>query len=128
MATDGQAADLRGPLGGAARPNGTRDITAIPVTTASQQIDISGANYFNGTHYQGCFIRLICDQDLFYFWASGAGETVSETATAGTNPTQQCDLLPAKTSREETPAGTQIVFKGAAAGTLRLSIVQTVGK
>lgn len=126
MPTDMQAADLRGPRGGTARPNGTRDITAIPVTTSSQQVDISGANYFNGTHYQGGFVRMICDQNLFYFWTDAAGQTADDAATAGTNPTRQCDMLPANSRGEEVPAGGQLVFKGSAAGTLRISIVQTV--
>lgn len=126
MPTDGAAADLRGPRGGTARPNGTRDITAVAVTTSSVQKDLSGANFFNGTHYQGKFLRLICDQNLFYFWTDAASQTVTETATEGTTPTQQCDFLPANTPREEVPAGTQIVIKGAAAGTLRICIVQTI--
>jgi len=126
MPTDGAAADLRGPRGGTARANGTRDITAVAVTTSSVQKDISGANFFNGTHWQGKFVRLICDQTLYYFWTDSASQTVSETATEGTNPTQQCDMLPANTRVEEVPAGSQIVIKGAGAGTLRISIVQTI--
>lgn len=126
MATEAEAADLRGPRGGPARSNGTRDITAVAVTTSSVQKDVSGANFFNGTHYQGRFVRMICDQNLFYFWTDTAGQTVTETATEGTTPTQQCDMLPANTPREEVPGGAQIVIKGAAAGTLRLCIVQTV--
>jgi hypothetical protein len=126
MPTDGQAADLRGPRGGTARPNGTRDITVMAVTTSSVQKDPGDSNHFNGAHWQGKFVRLISDQTVYYFWTDAVAQTVSETAADGTNPTQQCDVLPAFERREEVAAGANIVIKGAAAGVLRIAIVQTV--
>ncbi|MBM4443543.1 MAG: hypothetical protein FJ027_24305 [Candidatus Rokubacteria bacterium] len=122
------AADLRGPFGGTdatADSRGTQ-ITAVATSGSAQSFDLSSATYFGGTRYQGDFVRIISNQTLFYFWSEQASETVDETATAATNRARQCDMLPANTPREEIPAGRYFHAKTAAAGTVRISITNSV--
>jgi hypothetical protein len=117
-----QASDLRGPLGGALRADGRSDLSAVNVTTSTQVVDMADANHFNGTHYQERFVRIICDQDIYYYWSNNASAILDETKKDGTNRDQQCDYLPAKIPREEGPGGRYFVVKGAAAGIARISI------
>lgn len=126
MATETDAADLRGPRGGTALSDGKRQIAVTAVTTSSVAKDLESATFFNGQHYESRFVRLICDQNLYYFWSNESGAVVSDTAADATTPAQQCDMLPANTPREEVPAGRYLIVKAAAAGTLRVSLVQTM--
>ena len=128
MATEQDAADLRGPRGGTALSDGTRQLAVTAVTTSSVAKDLESSTFFNGQHYQSRFVRLICDQNVFYFWSNESGATVSDTAADATTPNQQGDMLPANTPREEVPAGRYLIVKAAAAGTLRMSIVQTFSR
>lgn len=126
MASSEIAADLRGPKGGSTtlHPDLLRfEISALNITTSTQVIDMSDTNHFGGDHYTARFVRIICDQNIFYYWSPNSGAVLDETKKDGTNREQQCDLLPALTPREEVPAGRYFVVKGAAAGTARLSIV-----
>jgi len=126
MAVEADAADLRGPRGGTALSNGQRQIAVTAVTTSSVAKDLESSTFFNGQHYESRFVRLICDQNIFYFWSNESGAAVSDTAADATTPAQQCDMLPANVPREEVPAGRYLVVKAASAGTLRISIVQTM--
>lgn len=116
------AEDLKGPFGDLLTGNVTR-ITAIAVTTASAVKDPSDSSHFNSQEYQSRFVRIICDQAVTYFWSNNAAATVSDTAVDGTSRGQQGDQLPANTPREEMPTGRYFVAKAAAAGTVRLCIV-----
>lgn len=116
------AEDLKGPFGDVLTGNVTR-ITAIAVGTASAVKDPSDSSHFNSQEYQSRFVRLVCDQAVTYFWSNNASAVVSDTAVDGTNRGQQGDQLPANTPREEVPTGRYFVSKAAAAGTVRISIV-----
>lgn len=129
MPTCETAADLRGPYnGGAANKDGTWELAVVALTGSSQNVDLSGANYFNGTHYLDKFVRIISDTvDCTYFWSNNSSATVSTSATDGTNKANQGDFLPAKERREEAPAGQYLVIIGAS-GKVHLSITNQVSR
>lgn len=123
MPTAEIAADLRGPKGGAFHPDGVRtELSAVNVTTSTQVVDMSDTNHFGGDQYTTRFVRIICDQGIYYYWSNNASAVLDETKKDGTNRDQQCDFLPANTPREEVPGGRYFVVKGTAAATARLSI------
>jgi len=131
MATERDAADMTGPAGGVigtpatGATVGRTTLSAVNITTATQVIDLSDTNHFAGDFYVMRFVRIICDQGIFYYWSNNAAAVLDETKKDGTNRDQQCDWLPSSTPREEVPSGRYFVVKGQAAGTARLSIVQT---
>lgn len=128
MPTAETAADLRGPYGGAANKDGSREIAVVTLNGSSQNIDLSGANYFNSSNYQERFVRLFCDTALVYYWSNSASDTVSDTAADGTGQSTQGDALGANERREECPAGRYLVVKGTNLKLLRLSITNQVSR
>lgn len=116
------AEDLKGPFGDL-NQNSHSKITAIAVTTASAPVLLSDVNHFNSTNYQTRFVRLICDQDIFYYWSNIPAAVVDNAAVDGTGRGTQGDKLPANTPREEYATGAYIIVKAASAGILRISVV-----
>jgi hypothetical protein len=129
-----RAANRSGPINGAAQLTtmgthaNTRQIAVITTTAASQPIDL--LDYF-GTRYKNQFLRIICDQIVYYFYSIASTDTVDDAATSTTNadgsknadttPSRQCDMLPANTEREEKPSARYLIIK-AAVGKIRLSL------
>jgi hypothetical protein len=122
------AADARGPKGGTdgtTDPKGTQ-VAVISASGSSQSIDLSHADYFSGTRYQGRFVRLIGEGiGVYYFWSNQASETVDDAATGSTNRARQCDYLPSNVPREEKPAGRYLHLKSSGAGKVRVSVVES---
>lgn len=118
------AEDLKGPTGDIPA-TGESFITAVAVADAlTHVVDLSDANHFNGTSYsKGRFCRVICDQNLFYFWTNNPSAIVDKTAVDGTNRGRQSDMLPANVAREEMPTGRYLAHQAAAAGTIRVCVV-----
>lgn len=116
------AEDLKGPFGDLSQ-NGHSKVSACAVGTSSAPILLSDANHFNSTNYQSRFVRLICDQDIFYYWSNIASAVVDDAAVDGTGRGTQGDKLPANTPREEYATGAYIIVKAAATGKLRISVV-----
>jgi len=127
MPTAETAADLRGPYGGATNKDLTREIAVITTTGSTQQIDLSTSTYFNGSHYQDKFVRIIADVLIYYYWSNNNSGTLDETAAGASGQTSQCDMLPANTPREECPAGQYFIVKGAA-GKVRICITNQVSR
>lgn len=129
-----RAANRTGPINGAAYlttvsgVTNTRQLAVITTTGASQVIDLFA---FFGPRYKNQFVRMICDQIVYYAYSSVNTETVDEAATCSTNadgsknvdtnPARQCDMLPANTEREEKPPARYLTIK-AVAGKIRLSL------
>lgn len=140
-----RAANITGPRGGAAELKtvtllGTgvtlgstaniRKLAAITTDGTSHAIDLLA---WFGPMYKREFLRLVCDQTLYYFYSDVSTDTASSTAkndvgaagiqgSATGTVAQQTDMLPANTPREEKAAGRYLTCV-AAAGILRISIV-----
>lgn len=117
------AEDLKGPLGDLSSAGETFITAVAAADTAAHVVDLSDANHFNGTSYQSRFCRIICDQNLFYFWTNNASAAVDKTAVDGTNRGRQADELIANIPREEMPTGRYLAYQAAAAATIRISVV-----
>lgn len=117
------AEDLKGPKGDIPA-TGESFITAVAAADAAAHVvDLSDANHFAGTSYQSRFCRIICDQNLFYFWTNNPAAVADKTAVDGTNRGRQTDELIANVPREEIPTGRYLAYQAAAAGTIRVSVV-----
>jgi hypothetical protein len=128
MPTVETAADLRGPYGGAANKDGSREIAVVTLNGSSQNIDLSGTNYFNSSNYQERFVRISCDTNCYYYWSNSASDSVSDTAADGTGQSTQGDALYANERREECPAGRYLVIKGTNAKLVRICITNQVSR
>lgn len=128
MPTAETAADLRGPYGGDIAKDLTTQICVAPVTTSSVVLDLESATYFGGAHYEDKFVRLTASGTTYYFWSNNASAVVDDAASGVTNRDRQGAVLQATIDKEECPAGRYLVVKGAAAGTIRISITNQVSR
>lgn len=123
MGLDQKSREALDPKGPYAAASGGGNLAVIAVTTSSQAIDLTGANYaciYNAA-IAGRVITLRADgAKVWYRWGSATG-TADQTAVAG-SANQTSVLADGERSDESPPKGccAWLMIKGSAAGYIRL--------
>lgn len=118
-----QAADRRGPLSIASQ-TGPYPIQKIAFagTGSSQNLDLQSNTYFNGAHYQDCYVTISVEGGtaFWWFWSNAPGDTVDKTAVgSGLTVGAYCQT---GIMQDERPTGRYLVIQTNAAANVHIWI------
>ncbi len=102
-------------------------IAVLALTTSSVSFDMWAQFPKLAEAVQKYFVKIFADQTLYFFWTDTAGQTVNEATTGAASATGgQCDAMAAGAPEQHKVGGRYLVIKGAGAGTVRVSLMQSL--